>query len=65
MKKNSKPKQASISQMDRVRAAKCMLTSNLTYLEKTQKDAQLEAFMSIFHPEKSNDRAFMNKLKQD
>ena len=55
-KKGRKP-----TMMERARAARAMLDA---MNGPDRRDAELEAFMSIFHPEKFADRKFMHKLKQ-
>lgn len=44
--------------MEKARAGLCYVNS-----QHYDKDAEIEAFMGIFHPEKQVDRKYMNKLK--
>lgn len=48
---------------EKVRAAKTY-TQRTGMDAKKQSEAELEAFMSIFHPEKAADRDYMLKLKK-
>jgi hypothetical protein len=49
--------------MERARAARAMIDCYGT--NSARREASLEAFMSIFHPEKANDRKFMTELKEE
>ena len=54
-KKNNQP-----DQMDQVRAARAILVN---YDGEARRQAELEAFMAIFHPKKAKDRKFMHRIK--
>jgi len=56
-----KSKQPEPSQIDRARAARAFLDTKPSH---GPRDAELEAFMSIFHPKMSEDRQLMTRLKQ-
>lgn len=54
-------KRAKPTQMERVQAARCYINQTVNSQERAE-DLELEAFMSIFHPEVSADKVLEMRM---